>query len=519
MQSNKERMKSSKKLKKIYNRIWLLLSPYIRRFRHPLKCKSIEFLYHSLQGENVYLNKLAQKNKKKIIYEICTLDNKYVSFYFPKGCACLVSDKGTAQKAMRKGARMLITSENYENYPCLVADNTISIYARLCSYYRNLSDNLYMTAVSGSIGKTTIKNMIGEVYKMKFKTFYTSLNYNTTMSVGYAVQHIPADAEMMVQEIHEGNPGETRYISQMLEPDLFVLTPIDKSHYERFGSELKIKKEICSITEYMKSDGKVIVDIDEFSDFDLLNGKTVITISTFGQDADFSVSNMSVTNIGLELCIRVKNTGSVYPVSLKNIFARHNAQCALFAFAAGYHVGIHPMDIVKGLQNFRTSGDRQNFFRTYNGVLVYADCYNAIGRSMLSAIDTANNVHAKGNRIAVLGDIAETGVLSCKMHQEIIHKINSSSFEYLFTIGEEFNKVIINTPIKDSLKVKSAQSLEELSAMVREVVQPEDLVLFKASHSSNLSECIKILWPEDYQKNIAILTVEHQDWLKSTIRQ
>lgn len=496
-----------------------MISHIIRRITRREKYKTIGFLFDYLNEPTSKLNEKAKSQRETIVYEFCTLDSKYESFFFPKRSACLVSDKETACKAIERGAVLLISSVDFEEFPCLVSANPISTYAGLCRYVRDLNKDLYVTAISGSIGKTTIKNMMGEVYKMRYNTSYTRANINTRMSVGFAVQHIPTRAKQLIQEIHEGNPDETRFISKMLHPDLFVLTPIDQSHFERFGSEQKIKEEICSITEYMQENGKVIVDVDEFTDFDLLNGKEVISLSSENQKADFSINEVEVTPEGLSFNVHIKKTNIDYAVKLPDIYAPHNAQCALYAFAAGYTIGVEPEDIIRGLLNFRTSGDRQNVFHTHDGVVVYADCFNAVGRSMISAIDAANGIHIEGKRIAVLGDVAEAGTISLKMHKDIVKHINDTNYSHLFTIGEEFKKALSEEPTREDLIVAQANDLEELSKMLKEVVSKGDLVLFKASHASSLSQCIKLIWPRDYQERIVDTTNgEYNNWLNSVIK-
>jgi len=341
--------------------------------------------------------------------------------------------------------------------------------------------------------------MIGEVYKTMFRTTYNKANANTRMSVGYAVQYIPKDAQKMIQEIHEGNPNETKYISEMLRPDLFVLTPIDKSHFQRFGSEEKIIEEICSITEHMPKDGRVIVNIDEFNRFDLLNGKKAVTISEDNHNADYYLKNVCTTEKGLSFCIVSKETGGIYNVVLDNIYAPHNAICSLYAFAAGICEGISPQKIIHGLSCYKTEGVRQNVKRTEDNVVVYADCFNAVGRSMKSAIEGADLIPVTGKRIAVLGDIKEGGEISSEMHCEVIQTVCNSKFDYLITLGEEMETASKNVNEIDRLYVKNCQSLEEVTSTLKKLLQSGDLVLFKASHSMELEKCINELWPSVFE--------------------
>lgn len=491
-----------------------------RRIRKKEKYKSIDFFIEYLNhlGNNVTPNSECEKVRNRIISEICTLDSVYTSFHFSKDCACLVSDEATAKKAMDRGALVLITPKDYAKYPCLISNDPLGVFSDLCLYFRNLKKNMPITAITGSIGKTTIKNMVGEVYKMKYKTSYTQSNINTRMAVGFAVQHIPDWAEIMIQEIHEGSPNITQYVSRMLHPSTFIITPIDLSHFQYFGSKEKIEEEICSVTKYMADGSIVIVNIDDFSRFDLLEGRKIITTSTQTQKADYWAKGTIVENDGLVFSIVDNKTQKEYEIRLSNIYAPHNASCALYAFAAGMCANIPPQDIVKGLMNYRTSGERQNIFRTNNGILVYADCYNAVGKSMKSAINAASNIPTSGKRIAVLGDMAEVGSESEQMHKEITEMVNNSSFDYLFTIGSEFEKAINKVSLRKTMTVKTTQSHAELNKMILNTAKQGDLVLFKASHSSNLSDCIKTIWPKEYRHYIKPAYTEYSMWERESLR-
>lgn len=477
-----------------------LIEGFLRRILHPNKYKSIDFLCAYL-GDEVTLNDSAKAIKNKRVSHICT----FQSTYLPKNNACLVyinpvygnSDTVKyATRAMENGSLVLITDQSYEDYPCIISKDPIKTYSHLCKYYRELRSKVRITAVTGSIGKTTTKNMIAEVYKTKFKTLYTEENNNTKTTVGFAVQHIPNWAEMMVQEVHEGEPNETQWISMMLQPDVVVLTSIDNSHYQFFGSADKIIEECCSVTRYMSEKGTVIVNKDEFDRFDLLNGRRVMTISTKESDADISSSDVEVDSEGLSFVVNIREMGVRSPVRLYSIYAKHNVICALYAFAAGYCQGI-PIDAIsKGLSNYRTSGIRQNIIKTADGMTLYIDCYNAVAKSMKSAIEACDTIPVLGKRIAVLGDIAEVGDLSEEMHNDVITFVNESLFDVLFILGDKLKKASEIATIRDSLQVLTFDNRNALSKEIEQMVGSGDLVLFKASNASNLKECVIRVWPD-----------------------
>lgn len=485
----------------------------VRRLRSPKKYKSLEFLCEYLGGD-VYLNDAAVLIKKMIITQVCTLKSPYIR----KNSICLFYrnpvhgeyGEQDLKQAKEKGAAVFITNKPLDNLPCVISNNPLETFAKLCRYYRDLSA-VSVTAVSGSIGKTTVKNMIASVYATKYNTTFIKANHNTKSDVGFAVQHIPTRVEKMIQEVHEGEPDESQYMSLMLKPDVYVITTIDKSHLEFFESADRIVEEVCSFTKNMPLEGKVIVNSDEFDRYDLLNERTIIKISNSDTNADFYSDTINIDEAGLSFYVNVKKDGGRYLVRLNNIFAVHNVQCALLAFAAGYCEGVEPEKIVKGLAEYKTEGVRQNIMRTKDGVVVYADCYNAVAKSMKSAINACDIIPVKGKRIAVLGDVEEVGEMSEAMHKEIIEYVNSSKFDELMLVGEKMKKAIEASSVRDTLDVSWNASNDELVKRVKRVAKNGDLVLFKASHSGNLDKCIVKVWPE-LKKEVAVNSVAFNKW-------
>ena len=477
-----------------------VLKETARRLCYPEKYRSVGFLCDYL-GDEVTINDSVKTIRQKIVANICTFQSDCP----PKDSACLVyinpvygntDTQKYATRAMQKGALVLITDRCYFNYPCIISKDPIKTYARLCKYYRDLQPKVRITAVTGSIGKTTTKNMIAEVYKTSYKTLYTEENNNTKTTVGFAVQHIPGWAEMMVQEVHEGEPNETQWLSLMLHPEVAVITSIDHSHYQFFGSADKIIEECCAITKYMSDTGIVIVNKDEFARFDLLNGRRLMTISLNDETADVYASKIELNKDGLSFLVHVRDKGAPASVRLNNIFARHNVISALYAFAAGYCQGLSIENIVQGLSNYRTSGIRQNIIKTSDGVTLYVDCYNAVAKSMKSAIEACDSIPVSGKRIAVLGDIAEVGDLSESMHEDVISFIDESKFDILLILGDQMEKAAETMSHRDSLLIESFDNRMMVSERLRAVSARGDLVLFKASNASNLKECVLRVWPE-----------------------
>ncbi len=488
----------------------------VRRRRSPEKYLPLSFWTDYLKEDGVILNDAARKLPDVIISEFATPS----TWYFHKNCACLIQEGEKAEKnadlAMKKGAAILITYKSFKDYPCIISDNPLAVFAKLCRYVRNLDKKVSVTSVCGSIGKTTIKNIIGEVYKRQFNTYYTETTFNAMYVVAFAAQHIPKDAEMVVQEVNEDEPDETQYESEMLNSDLYVVAPIDKSHFSHFGSVDRIVEEICSFTKNMSENGSVIVNIDEFDRFDLLSGRKVISISMEDDSADFFARDIRVSAEGLSFNVVDRKSGNRYPVSMNGFYAKHNVICSLYGFAAGMFQGMDPRLIVEGLEGYHPKGIRQNVLRTDDGIVLYVDCYNAVGRSMKSAISASDLIPVDGTRIAVLGDIEDVGEISPEMHQEVIKAVDDSKFNVLLTIGEKMRRATSEVACRSSLSIKNFDNLDDLAAAVKLAVKPGDLVLFKASHASHLEKCVLKVWPQ-YTKDFGVFSGLFHKWRDSSL--
>lgn len=424
---------------------------------------------------------------------------------FMKGGICVQMYDDTEDDmrwAMRNGALAIVTEMQIDDLPCIVTKSPSPpmIYAKMCRYYRDLR-NIPVTAVTGSIGKTTVKRMINSVYEEHFNCFCNTINYNALYHAGYYVQHIPKEAQVMIQEVSEDTPGYVEPMSILLSPSIAVITTIDKSHYEAFGSDENIGKEVCSIVKGMGDDGTVIVNADDFSLYHLLEGKRVVKVSAKDKESDFYADNIELGKDGLIFDVVNRRKTSRHKVRLDNIYARHNVGCSLLAFAAGAVSGIPEEEIVKGLEGFQMLGMRQNIFQTEEGIKVYADCFNAVPLSIRTAVAAICEMPVDGKRIAVLGDIAETGELARSIHSEIVDIVADSKIDILLSYGENINAAIdAHRALLQTITVIKCDSHNDIISNLKKIMKKGDIVLFKASHSAELRRCIQAIWPTTYAK-------------------
>ena len=418
---------------------------------------------------------------------------------FTESCICVQLYDDTddiMKKAMAEGALVCLTDHKIDGVPCIVVENTAVTYADMCSIYRDMA-TIKTTVVVGSIGKTTAKKMIEAVYSKGFDTLCDSGNDNILDSIGSISQHIPDKAEQYIAEISEDTPGLIAEMSKIVKPDVAVITTIDKSHIEFYGSEENIFNEFRSVTKYMREDGVCIICIDDSNAENLIKDKKVVYVSAKGNDADFMATDIKVNESGLSFNVFEKATGKSYPVKLINSFAIHNVTSALYAFAAGVVAGVTYDKIIDGLATYRATGIRQNIYKSGSNV-VYADCYNAVAKSVRSAVNASCDIPIKGKRIAVLGDVAEAGDYTESTHLEIVAIVNNSTFDVLLTYGTELRKAIANSKMRDNLTVLTFDNQKDMNKAIKQQVKKGDLVLFKASHSGKLKDSIASTFPRAY---------------------
>lgn len=400
------------------------------------------------------------------------------------------------KKAVAEGALVCIADHKIDGIPCITVNDPAAVYTDMAALYGEVS-RVKTVAISGSIGKTTAKKMVEAVFTYSMNTVCDSGNANLLDSAGFVAQHLPKKAEVLIAECSEDTPGMLTHMSRLLRPDIAILTPIDKSHILHYGSQENILREIASITDALKENGTVITSMDEENTFGLIRDKAVLYVSAKSPQADYYAEEIRVENDGLHFVCKEKKTGESYPVFLKNVYGLHNVYPALLAFAAGVTAGIPKTRITEGLARYRTLGIRQNAYKT-KGVIVYADCYNAVAKSVRSAVEACSHIPVKGKKVAVLGDIAEAGDFSKSTHDEIADIVENSDFKVFLAFGPQIIAATERNTFRSDLTVVPCHTRDVLNANIKKYTKRGDLILFKSSHSGMLQHSLRVIFPLGY---------------------
>jgi len=375
--------------------------------------------------------------------------------------------------------------------PYILVNDTYKALGNLSRYYRDTLTLDIVIGVTGSVGKTTTKELIARVLKNKYKTHYTKGNLNNHIGLPLTLCKTDEDTQAIVCEFGMSRLGEISYLTSIAKPNIAVITNIGVSHIENLGSREKIRDAKLEIIDGMQN-GTLIIDGDE----PLLNDEIsklktsshkVIRIG-FSSDNDYYPCNIYKGNdyISFDIISSFGKERITMPV-----VGDHFIKNALFAYAVGIECNVSCEDIKNGLSSYESQGLRQRIYNK-NGIKVIADCYNASPESMKASLSVLGESECR--KIAVLGDMLELGFFSGKAHFEVGRIVAMKNVDLLFCLGEEAKKIKDGALFEGfSLEnIYCFQDFHELSEKLKEIIKINDTVLFKASRRMKLENVIEL---------------------------
>ncbi len=415
----------------------------------------------------------------------------------PQGCLFLAlrgakfDGHDFVQQAIEAGAVAAVTDTQIGDLPCIVVENTGQALLDIGGYYRDLFD-IPLVGVTGSVGKTTTKEMIACVLAEKFNTLKTAQNFNNEIGMPKTLFGLTKEHGAAVIEMGMNHFGEISRMSRSAKPTMAVITNIGYSHIEHLGSQEGILKAKLEMLEGMKADAPLIVSADDpmLCDLGKKLERPVLTYSvTSDHDgADIYAEDIKEDDGVTTFTIRHAENSVLAVLPTVGI---HNVKNALAAYHVGILAGMTPQEILCGLAKYEPTGNRQNIMEK-NGQTVIADCYNASPDSMRAALGVLGNYQCTGRKIAVLGDMLELGKHSEALHAMVGDMVKNAGIDLLFCYGSASAAIFENAG--DSVGKYITEDPEALTAQLRETLQEGDCVLFKASHGMHLEEIIANLY-------------------------
>lgn len=391
-------------------------------------------------------------------------------------------------KAFELGASCCFVERDIPGAPgCLiVVDSTAKAMARLAEAYRKMLD-IPVIGITGSVGKTTAKEMISAVLSQRFNVLKTDKNLNNELGVPLTIFRIEPEHEAAVIEMGISDFGEMSRLAQMARPTDAVFTLIGNAHLDRLHDRTGVFKAKTEMLEYMPCDGTVFLNADD----DLLcacDCRQRKVLYGLGDNAGVRAENIRVESAAMQTCDIVSGKRRIH-VSIP-AYGRHMVYAALEGAAVGMKFGLSDDEIIRGIASYETVGRRANVIDT-GFITVIDDCYNANPDSVKCAIDSM--CASRGRKVCILGDMLEMGTARAERHADIGRYAVSHGVELLLCVGEMSENTARAAEGIASLHFDSnAQLIAELPKLIKK----GDTVLVKASHSMRLeevSEALKLL--------------------------
>ena len=392
-----------------------------------------------------------------------------------------------AAQAMEAGAVAVVTERPVDGARCLIVYSTSQALLDAASYYRSRFD-IPLVGITGSVGKTTTKEMIWSVMSKSFKTLKTEANHNNEVGMPKTLLELDSTHQAAVIEMGMNHKGEISRMSTSCKPTVCVITNIGVSHIENLGSQEGILKAKMEILDGASADAPLILSRDDriLSKVQVYGDRKIWYYSVSKKDSDVYASDIAADSKGISFTIHYAR--EKLPARI-NCLGEHNVKNALAAFCVGAALGMDNADIIAGLADFRPEGMRQNIIEE-NGVTYILDCYNAAPDSMKASLSVLGQVSVRGRRIAVLGDMLELGKGSTRYHRTVGEYVKNSKTDILLCFGKNSNYYIEGACDKGFDRANTAHfdSREELAEHLKGILKEGDAVLFKGSRGMKLEE-------------------------------
>ena len=426
-----------------------------------------------------------------------------------KGCLFvpLIGEKNDAHRfimtALDQGTAAVFTSEHEETseevkesrqrWPeaaWIQVEDTRKALQSLGAFIRRRL-TLPLVGITGSVGKTTTREMVAAALSAGYRVFKTPANHNSQIGVPLTLSKISREDQIGVLELGMSEPGEMEVIAEIAAVDMAVITNVGVTHIENLGSRENILREKLNIQRGMNPSGPIFLN----SDNDLLcrvsgwDGRETVYFGT-GEQADYRAADISMEN-GCPSFTMVHGDVRI-PVTL-SVMGEHNILNALAALAVADRNGVSLEAAAEKLREFGGFKNRQQVYEAA-GVTIIDDTYNASPDSMKAGIKVLSSFETSRRRVAVLADMKELGLEAVRFHEEIGAYIGEHPLDMVLLLGELAS--CIGSGMDAARAVTPYIEMDRLAQVeewLDEHIREGDCILFKGSNSMKLSEAVRHL--------------------------
>ena len=391
--------------------------------------------------------------------------------------------------ALESGAAGCLTAREQERYLpgkfYVRVDDTEAALGRLAAWYRDRF-SIPFVGVTGSVGKTTAKDMLAAVLGVRYKVLKTEGNHNNNIGLPLTLLELDSGHQIAVLEMGMDKFGEIDYLAGIVRPDVGIITNIGDAHIERLGSRENILRAKCELLPHIKKDGVVILNGDDPLLLGL-EGKTPVPALYCGQGEGCAYRARVTGGDGVShIHCRLTTPGMDREVKIPAL-GEHMVYPALMAAAVGERFGLTPDQIERGVGQFVPTRMRMNVLHRGGGITILDDTYNANPQSMRAAVSVLADSQSS-SKVAVLGDMLELGPFAPALHAGVGEYLGEVGVDCLVAVGQLAEHIAQGAEQSGVPLVIRCRDREEAKGVLSRVVRPDCTVLVKASRGMKLEE-------------------------------
>lgn len=387
------------------------------------------------------------------------------------------------KEAFKNGASACILDndtdidDNDKNKNIILVDNTVKALQDIAKYKRSLYD-IPVVGVTGSVGKTSVKDMIYKVLSSQYNVLSTEGNFNNEIGLPLTILKL-RDHDMMVVEMGMNHAGEMHNLTSIAKPTIAVITNIGTAHIGNLGSRENILKAKLEILDGMIN-GTLIINNDN----DLLSTIKYDNLITIGIDNDSDYMAKDINDMVFSSNFYIEDNYIELPLG-SNAFVYN----ALFAYAVGMKLGISKENIIKSLKDFKLTSHRLELIKLSN-MNVIDDTYNASYDSVKNSLEMLSKVNTR--KVFIFGDILELNEYGKDIHRDIGKLVIDNNIDVLISVGN-LTKYTYDIVYDKGIEAYHFDTNKELLEEIDEITDHDDTVLIKGSHGMNLIEIVEYL--------------------------
>ena len=397
--------------------------------------------------------------------------------------------------ALEQGAAGCLTARDRDSYLpgkfYVKVRSTQQALRDLAQYYKRKFD-IPFVAITGSVGKTTTKDMVAAVLGEKYRVLKTDGNFNNAIGLPLTLLRLDSSHEIAVLEMGMNHAGEIEYLSNIVEPDVALITNVGDSHIENLGSRDNILKAKCEIFRHMKPDGFAVLCGDD-ERLAPLKGNLPFETVTCGTAEGVDYLAYEVCSDGeSRMTCKVKTPHNHCDVTIPAL-GEHMVYPALMAAAVAEHFGLTGEEIVRGVQSFLPTKMRMNILRRGGDIVVFNDAYNANPQSMRAAAAVLGGVPAERRKVAILGDMLELGVNSDAFHYAVGGYFAEAGVDCVIAVGDLARHIAEGARVGGVPQVYYFEAHEQAHDAIAKELRAGTSILAKASRAMAFEKLVQYI--------------------------